>query len=420
MKFQSSLLFCGTLSLLCIIGCGATSSIAPSTSAAASNPGTASPSPGASGSSSSGSGSGSGSSGSTSGGSGSGSSQGAAAFAYVGTANLSSAVYGFSIAADGSATPVSGSPVAGPSSNVITNSAFVFGTDGHNIASYARNSDGSLSQSSSMNAALTNAGGFPMAIQAMSLDHTGQTLYAMENAGSDDVYYVFFSVGADGKLTNTGKIGPSVDYTSPLVFSPNNNFAYGFGCFHANWDVTGFSRSADGTLVPLGSAATDSAIPGYAGTSIAQGYCPLAEAVSKGGYLAVAEVRNGTQTSGLAAFTINGDGSLTLVPNSTMANLLPSVNAMKFDPNGQYLAVAGNGGLQMYQLSSTGTFTPVGGVQAAGPNYISVQWDNDNHLYASSASGLAVFTSSQGVLTPAPGSPHSAGTGASLTVLPLQ
>lgn len=258
-----------------------------------------------------------------------------------------------------------------------------------------------------------------MVIQEMSLDHTGQTLYAMENAGSDDIYYVFFNIGPDGKLTNIGKIGPDVDYRPALVFSPDNNFAYGFGCFFANWDIPGFRRNSDGSLVRLNGSLTNVAMPEFAGGG-SNLYCPAAEAVSKTGYLALADAKLGTQTTGLGAYKINGDGSLSFVQSSTIANLLPSVNAMKFDPSGQFLAVAGNGGIQMYQLSAGGTFMPVGGMQAAGPNYLSVQWDNDNHVYASSASGLDVFTSTQGVLTPAPGSPHSAGAGASLTVLPVQ
>lgn len=340
------------------------------------------------------------------------------AFAYVGTVNQSTAgVYGFSIASDGSATPVSGSPVAGPSSYVLVNSAFVFATDGTNIATYARASDGSLTQSSTIDGAL-NPGGPALIIQELSLDRTGQTLYAMVNEGSDDKYYAFFAIGADGKLTNIGKAPVNVDDGSALVFSTDNNFAYGFGCFFADWDVTQFARNSNGSLAAL-SSASSAGIPEYAGSG--QRYCPTAEATSKTGYLAVADTTAAnTQTSGLGAYKINSDGSLTFVQSSTIANLLPSVNAMNFDPNGQFLAVAGNGGIQVYQLSAGGAFTPVGGVQAAGANYLAVQWDNDNHLYAASASGFTVFTSTQGILTAAPGSPHSAGTSASLTVLPAQ
>jgi hypothetical protein len=92
---------------------------------------------------------------------------------------------------------------------------------------------------------------------------------------------------------------------------------------------------------------------------------------------------------------------------------------MNFDPTGLYLALAGSGGIQMYQLMSGGTLTPLGGVQSAGPNYLALQWDADNHLYAVSSAGLHVFTNFQGMLTPASGSPHTAGAAGSLVILPM-
>lgn len=410
---------CAALIVIGMAACGGTSNSSPDTNASSSGQTSSGSPPAGSSSGTSGSGSasaGSGSGGSTSGGSSGGSSQAAVAYTYVGTANQSTAgIYGFSIAPDGTATAVPGSPATGPSSYVLTNSAFVFASDSANIASYARGSDGSLKQSSTTYAVLSN-GSEPWAIQAMSLDHTGQTLYAMENAGSDDTYYFFFSIGPDGKITNTGKIGPNVNYVSPLVFSPDNNYAYGSGCFHIGWDITGFHRNSDGTLTRLDDRATNPAVPAYAGTG--QMYCPIREAISQTGYLAVADAELGTNTTGLGAYKINADGSLTLVPNSTLATQLSSIHGMNFDPSGQYLALAGSGGIQMYQLTPQGTFTPVGGVQQPGTNYLGVQWDADNHLYAISNAGLHVFMNSNGVLTPASGSPHAAGAAATLAVLP--
>jgi 6-phosphogluconolactonase (cycloisomerase 2 family) len=423
MKGQILPAICAALIVICMAACGGTSNSSPGTSTASSGPINSGSPPGGSssgtsgsGSDSAGSGSGSASGGSNSGGSSGGRSQTAIAYAYVGTVNRSTAgIYGFSVGPDGTATAVPGSPATGPSSYVLTNSAFVFASDSANIASYTRGRDGSLKQSSTTYAVLSN-GSEPWAIQAMSLDHTGQTLYAMENAGSDDTYYFFFSIGPDGKITNTGKIGPNVNYVSPLVFSPDNNYAYGSGCFHIGWDITGFHRNSDGTLTRLDDRATNTAVPAYAGTG--QMYCPVREAISQNGYLAVADAELGTTTTGLGAYKINADGSLTFVQNSTVATQLTSVRGMNFDPTGQYLALAGNGGIQMYQFMPQGTFTPVGGVQQPGTNYLGVQWDGDNHLYAISNAGLHVFTNAQGVLTPASGSPHAAGAAGTLAVLP--
>ena len=92
--------------------------------------------------------------------------------------------------------------------------------------------------------------------------------------------------------------------------------------------------------------------------------------------------------------------------------------ALSFDPTGNYLAVAGNGGLQIYSMSSGGALTAVGGAQDASVDFADVAWDKSNHLFATSSSQLYVFSSSNGTLTPASGSPY--GGGAGLAVLPLQ
>lgn len=416
MKGQIVSTICAALMVIGMAACGGTSnSSAPTNSSAggATNPGA--PSNGSGGGSSGSSGSGGSSSGSSSGGSSaSQGSQSAVAYAYVGAVSQSTTgIYGFSILADGSAAAVSGSPVSGPSSYLLTNSAFVFGTDGANITSYSRNNDGALQQSSSTYAVLSN-GAEPWAVQAMSLDHTGQTMYAMENAGSDDLYYFFFAIGSGGKITNTGKIGPNVNYSSALVFSPDNNYAYGFGCFHIGWQITAFRRNSDGSLAQIG---TNVGAPTYAGTGNGQIYCPVGEAVSQTGYLAVADTVLGTTTRGVGTYKINSDGALSLVQNSALQTQLTSVRAMNFDPSGAFLAVAGSGGIQMFQLTSSGALAPIGSAQQSGSEFTGVQWDTANHLYAISSAGFSVFTNSQGVLTPAAGSPHGSGIAGSLTVL---
>ena len=317
---------------------------------------------------------------------------------------------------DGTATSVPGSPASGPASYVVTNSAFVFATDASNLASYARGSDGSLTASSSV-VAVPNAGTTATyLIQAMSLDHTGQTLYAMENAGADDLFYFFFNV-ANGTATKIGQIGPNVEYVSPLVFSPDNVYAYGFGCFHLAWTITGFRRNSDGSLTPFN---TNGGIAPYAGTS--QFYCPQAEAVSAMGYLAVADTVNGASlaTSGLGIYKINSDGTVSLVQSSVQQTALSRISSLNFDPTGTFLAAAGNGGIQMFQLMPGGGLSAVGSAQSTASNYLGVEWDTHNHVYAISTAGLTVFSNAGGMLTPASDSPHAAGAAGSLTVLPLQ
>src|SRR5689334_8588328 len=144
MKGQILPAICAALIVICMAACGGTSNSSPGTSTASSGPINSGSPPGGSssgtsgsGSDSAGSGSGSASGGSNSGGSSGGRSQTAIAYAYVGTVNRSTAgIYGFSVGPDGTATAVPGSPATGPSSYVLTNSAFVFASDSANIASY--------------------------------------------------------------------------------------------------------------------------------------------------------------------------------------------------------------------------------------------------------------------------------------------
>lgn len=306
--------------------------------------------------------------------------------------------------------------------SVVTNSAFVFATDFHNIAAYSRASDGSLKQSAST-VAVTNAGtANAYAIGSLNLDHSGQTIYAAEAAGSDDSYYFFFSIGANGAVTKIGQIGPNVDYGSPLVFSPDNNYAYGSGCFHLGWNITSFRRNSDGSLTPFDSTANSQSGPAFLGSN--QQYCPEGEAVSQIGYLAVTDTAAGQGGVGVGTYHINGDGTLSFVQSSTTTTQLQQGNSccypipMAFDPNGTYLAIAGTNGIQVFQLQAGGGLTSLGGAQAGGPTYSALQWDKDGHLYATGSGNLYVFTSSNGVLTPAPGSPHATAPGGSLAVLP--
>ena len=93
-------------------------------------------------------------------------------------------------------------------------------------------------------------------------------------------------------------------------------------------------------------------------------------------------------------------------------------SSMAFAPTGQYLAVSGDGGIQMYSLQSGGTLTPIGSVVDPGVPFNVLKWDNGNHLYAISGAALYVFSSNAGVLTQAPGSPIPVTEAGSLAVLP--
>jgi hypothetical protein len=166
-------------------------------------------------------------------------------------------------------------------------------------------------------------------------------------------------------------------------------------------------------------------------------------AVSSAGYATV--LWDGSYCCGYngvlqAMYAINGDGTLSLVPNSTF---IPGVtvspcngcSAMAFDPSGKYLAIAGSASgqaaIQIYELQADGRVQAMGPPQHWGSTtaFNSVAWDSASHVYATSSicdggnqcsAQLDVFSFADGVLTPEPGSPHDLGEGsaASLLVIP--
>jgi 6-phosphogluconolactonase (cycloisomerase 2 family) len=152
-------------------------------------------------------------------------------------------------------------------------------------------------------------------------------------------------------------------------------------------------------------------------------YCPFSLAASASGFLAIVVGAEPSGATSIAVYKINADGSLTFVPNS-----LVSVDAgvIEFDPSGKYLGVGSSlsgtsmpGGVRIFQLSGT-TLSPVGKVQNPETAFEVVKWDNSGHLYALSmeSKSLFIYDVNQGVITPAPGSPHPVPSPGSLAVVP--
>ncbi len=343
-----------------------------------------------------------------------------AAYVYVGnnvSGNGNGYVTEYTIAGTGISL-TTGASVTGASGSLNVNARYVFATDGTNIVTYTRDSNGGLRQTSSVNGIQHNITPQGSAVGSMTLDHTGQTLYAAEinYDGSDDDAYSAWSVGSNGVLTYINSYGINVDYHSPLGFSQNNHYAYGYGCYFASWDVFGFVRNSDGTLSSLN---PNAAIPPGSGDPM---YCPNDLAVSAMNYVVVAydDVSSPGSNYLLAVYTLNSDGTLGLVNNSEVTTPFTGETSAVFDPSGTYLAVAGNAGIQMYRLQSGGTLAAVGSVVESNVSFTELRWDNSNHVYAISNSGLYVFASANGVLTKSPGSPLPTTDAGSLAVLPAQ
>lgn len=405
------LLICVSL----ILGCGGTGNNANNTAASSNSTN------GASGSGSSSSSSGSGSSGS-----GSGSSNSSVSYVYTAS---TSTISGYGVSSNGSLTAASGSPYSSNTAqgtNIVTNGGNLYaiaeGNANLNIFSINKSS-GSLTPANGTSATTGDPNpGDPA--QALALDHTGASLYIDVGVTDQNGGVNAFTVGSGSTAQQFQFLSTGAVAFPPLVFSPNDQYAYSNTCFFRSEGVYAYTRASDGTLkgVTLGPV-TEPTVTGAA-------FCPGALAVSAKGYLAVVWLRNfmccGSSENHVyvMAYKINDDGTLTAISGSqqqtaSTTNQSSANNvAANFDPSGSVLAMTGNGGIQTYSLNGNGTLTPAGSAQNAGVNFQNVAWDNSNHVFATDSSELYVFNSSNGMLSPASGSPHAGGQG--LTVLPLQ
>ncbi len=356
--------------------------------------------------------------GGTSSGSGNGSSATTVAYVYTGGTNMNAnLISGFSITSDGTAHALPGSPYSGPGGYVVSNGAYLFATDGTNIQSYARNSDGSLTRGPSISGVAHNDTPTGAGVGTLVLDRTGQDLYAGEInfQGADNDATASFAIGSGGALNFIANSAINVNAASRLTFSQDNRFAYGQGCYFINWDLFGMARQSNGSLqfTPTNAAIPPTTIPNAT-------LCPGNSSASAKNYLAV-EVGiagNNVPNGFLVTYIINSDGTLSLVPNSNVQLSFAGGNAMAFDPTGTYLAVGGQGRIQVFQLSSSGMLTPLGTPQQTSATFDAAQWDSSGHLYAVANSNLYIFNFSKGVLTQASGSPYPIATEGSLVVVP--
>ncbi len=374
---------------------------------------------GGTGGSGGGSGSGGGTGGTTGGTGGGTPSPSTVAYVYVGGTNSNNPnlITGFNVTPDGVAHALPGSPYTGPAGFVVTNGAYVFATDGTNIQSYTRNPDGTLVRGPSISGVAHNDSPVGSGVGALTLDRTGQDLYAGEInfQGADNDAVASFAVGSGGNLNFIANSAISVNSGGQLTFSQDNRYAYGQGCYFINWDLFAMARQSNGSLqfVPSNAAIPSTGNPNDM-------VCPQASSASAKNYLALEAgiVGNGATTPFLVTYTINSDGTLTLIPNSNVQTTIGG--QLAFDPSGNFLAVAGQGGIQVFQLGSNGVLVPIGTPQQPSITFNAVKWDTTGHLYAVADSGLYIFSSNAGMLTASAGSPYPVSLQGSLTVLPTK
>jgi hypothetical protein len=340
------------------------------------------------------------------------------AFVYVSSSpsNNTYQINGYAVASDGKLTVVPGSPFSADVQDLIAGSKYLFGTNGVDIDSFSIGNDGDIAEVSSINAQELNQGdcGGPF---DMFLDRTGSTLYDMDYIGNicaNNPYQSFSVDNASGALTYIGvTAAASPAFDTALTFLVNNKYAYGSSClFMVGPLIYGFQRTSDDSLSHL------NINPAMPTPPSGDYYCPNgALAPDMANHVAVVvqpmNANNQQPTGGpeqIAVYTADDSGHLTTT--STLKNMPATAVTDVYDyaasPSGEYVAVGGNNGLQIFHFNGANPLTRFTGLISTDP-ITQVAWDNSGRLYAISTSGgeLYVFAVTATRVLPAPGSPYS-------------
>lgn len=338
-------------------------------------------------------------------------------------------VNAYAAAADGSLTPVPGSPFADSVGDMALNGKWLFGVEatgsgaGQTINSYSIASNGVLTLKNQT--IVKDSGG---GTSSLLLDHTGASLYANYYTTNNDC--LSYSIDqANGALTFLSIYHQGPGFGCPMSFTGNNEFAYSSNCYHFGPAIFGAKRNSNGALSPLSiNPALPTPPPGT-------GFCPyFGASADPFNHVAIAMTPvqggfgNNDGPTQLAVYTADSSGNLTT--SSTYLNMPKtavvqtsggtySVNDTSMSPSGKLLAVAGPLGLQVFHFNGGNPITHYTGLLTKA-DVGQMFWDNANHLYAISgtAGKLYVFTVTPTSVSQAPGSPYSIVGAQSLIVLP--
>jgi WD40 repeat protein len=370
-----------------------------------------------------------------SGGAGSGSGPSAATYAYVSSSSSGRyAINGYAGSASGALTPISGSPYAtkgyGPLS-MVTNGSMLFGADGYSIYSFSIGSNGAIKQVNSFTAGYMSKSGTPEPVGGpvdLFFDLSGSTLYdGFANLdGTEDNGYQALSFNSGGSISLIGNQGSSPALGGSLAFSGNDQFAYTSSCYHGTPEISAFARGSGGGLTAL----TGSSFLSMPSAPSGNGYCPWGATADASNHLIISvgiTPPEAMQSSGpwqMATYSIDGSGSVSTA--STSSNMpttdVGQATSYLISPDGKYLAVGGQSGLQVFAYSSSsGAITTLGGSSVlTGDNINQVAWDSGDHLYAlaAQANSLYVYSVSSSGATAVSGSPYAAQGAYALTVVP--
>lgn len=357
------------------------------------------------------------------------------AYVYVSSSPTSTKneISGFAADPTGHLTPIPGSPFHTPGDGALflaLNRAWLFGTNiNSDIYSFSITANGALKLADSYDAGHVTSG-VEEGPTGLFLDYTGATLYVgylniPVDSCNNPGWEAYAIDQRNGKLTFVNDVCVGPDGGGTMSFIGNNQFAYTSGCYDFSPSITGIQRSSDGSITLLNNSS------------------PMPPPTSNGGYYypcasgAAADPANNFALAlqpftddmfpspdgpyQIATYTVDsfGNVSTSSTPENMPSVAVGNVSDYWMSPDGNYLAVSGSGGLQVFHWNGANPATSFTGLlttDAIGQ----VFWDNDHHLYAVSGSDLYVFSVGTFGATQAPGSPYSIPNASNLIVLPRQ
>lgn len=333
-------------------------------------------------------------------------------------ANASSTeIDGYAAASNGALTPLPGSPFQFDEAALAVDGNHLFGASrsATDIDTLSIERDGYLDYETS-----TDYGQFSNGCGGIGWlfpDRTGNDLYDMIFDGdcSNNGFQTYNVRPASGELNyvsfTNGGAGSFGGASLPLTFTGNNK--YGFeatnsACMY--YELQEYQRAANGALSYVNYTWTPPTPP-----SGARLYITSFLAADPANHLAAVFIpANPPGCSSLppqiGSITVDAKGNLSTT--NTGANMPTTLvtfpSDMKVSPSGKLVAVAGQGGLQVFHFNGANAptaYTPL----LTTDTITQMFWDSSNHLYAISQSGntLHVFTVTPTTYSEAAGSPYS-------------
>lgn len=326
-------------------------------------------------------------------------------------------VYVYTANAAGKLTALAGSPFADTGQmEAVNGSNFLISVGTDYLHIYKIESNGAVGGQLSEIDTQSYGGGDCGTTEAASLlDHTGR-YFSVALAGSSDCSALqTYKVATNGDFTFLGDSVSTSGYQSGVypveasTYSSNDLFAYGVqGQQGANVFLPYKRGSAGDLVVDSGFTQTGPTPSASDNTS----YAPVLVAADPASHLAA--VMNqpfgpDADTFQLASYTISSTGavkSTNTYANMPVLEVYPDRIAMS--PAGNFAAVGGSPGLQIFHFNGASPATADGGVLLSKVEIDQVAWDKSNHLYALSypSGDLYVYTVTSTGITEAAGSPY--------------